>query len=67
MKSKYIIEGYTPEIIRQNPDLPNFQRDAFNKVSSNSFVSKPKTKQEQERLANLRELVKRSVKPIFSQ
>lgn len=65
-KSKYIIEGYTPEILRQDPELPNIQRDAFKKVSLQRVVSPPKNKKEQDRLDNLRAVVRRNIKPLFN-
>jgi len=66
-KSKYIVDGYTPDILRQDPDLPNLQRDAYKKVTLRCVVvGHQKTKEEQDRLNNLRAVVKRSTQPIFN-
>ncbi len=65
-KSKYVIEGYTPEILRQDPDLPNFQRDAFEKVSLGRVAVPPKNKEEQDRLNNLKEVARRNLIPLFN-
>lgn len=65
-KSKYIIEGDTPEILRQDPDLPNFQRDAFEKVALKRMSVPPKNKEEQDNLERLRECARRNLIPLFN-
>lgn len=65
-KSKYIIPGYTPEILRQDPDLPNFQRDAFEKVAAKRVAVPPKNQEEQDNLEKLRECARRNLIPLFN-
>ena len=67
-KRKYVIAGYTPEIIMQDKRLPNITRDVLNQVSKNKplMQSSVKTIEDQELLKKMQDIVRRNIRPIFN-
>lgn len=67
-KIKYVVQGYTPEIIMQDRRLPSVTRDIFNKLTEGKPLMQEsiKTKEEQERLDNLKAIAKRNTRPLFN-
>ena len=67
-KIKYLVKGYTPEIIMQDRRLPNVTRDIVKKITDGRPLMQEsiKTKEEQERLEKMQAVARSNTRSLFN-